>query len=118
MAYKEIQIGEQKVPMQCKASVNLYYKQIFGEDPIIKQSDGDMTSGEGIIFAQQLAFVMAKAAEANGDRSKMLNLGMDEYIEWLDQFDFMDLQDALKDVMTLYAGGRKSTSQEKTGSAR
>lgn len=118
MAYKVIEIGDIKVPFQCKASVNLYYKQIFGEDPIIKQSDGNMTSGEGIIFAQQLAFVMAKAAEANGDRSKMLNLGMDEYIDWLDQFDFMDLQDALKDVMALYARGRKTTSQENTGSAR
>lgn len=118
MAYKVIEIGDIKVPLQCKASVNLYYKQIFGEDPIIKQSDGNMTSGEGIIFAQQLAFVMAKAAEANGDRSKMLNLGMDEYIDWLDQFDFMDLQDALKDVMALYGRSRKTTSQEETGSAR
>ena len=118
MAYKVIKIGEAEVPMMCKASTNLYYKQIFGEDPILKQSDTQMTTGESINFTQQLAFVMAKAAEANGDRAKMLDVSQDDYLDWLDQFEFLDLQNALGDVMALYTQSKTSTSREKRSSAR
>ena len=116
--FKEIKIGERIVPMLCKASTNVYYKQIFGKDPILLQADGNMTAGEQVIFAQQLAFVMAKAAECNGDRSKMTCLSEDDYLEWLDDLEFMDLQAALQDVMSLYAASGKSTTSGKSSSAR
>ena len=111
--YGVVKIGDRDVPMLSMASTNIYYKRVFGEDPIILQADRDMTAGEGVNFAQQLAFIMAKQAEANGERKRMLALNEESYLEWLDQFDGVDLQEALEDVMRVYRKDMQSTSTEK-----
>ena len=46
--YREVTIGDKNVPMLSMASVDLYYKNVFGEDPIKLQTQemdpGDMVS--------------------------------------------------------------------------
>lgn len=111
--FDKVRIGDRDIPMLSMASTNIYYKRVFGEDPIILQADRDMTPGEGVNFAQQLAFIMAKQAQANGDRKQMLALNEESYLEWLDQFDGVDLQNALEDVMRVYRKDLAVSSTEK-----
>lgn len=108
--YAEVKIGDKTVPMLCKASTNVYFEQVFSKDPILLQADKDMTPGEQISFTQKLAFIMAKQAEYKGDRAKLAALSAAEYVDWLDEFDFIDLQHSLNEVMTLYVSSSKGKS--------
>lgn len=111
--YGVVKIGDRDVPMLSMASTNVYYKRVFGEDPILLQADKDMTAGEGVNFAQQMAFIMAKQAEAGSDRKKMLQLNEESYLEWLDQFDGVDLENALEESMGVYRKDMRASSAEK-----
>lgn len=113
--FAKVKIGEKEVPMLAMASSNIYYKRIFGEDPIRLQADKDLTSGEQIEFAMQMGFVLAKAAEAQGDRKKMLSLNEETYLEWLDQFgndDYLD-PDVLANVVAVYNGKGPDSVEKK-----
>ena len=114
--FKEIKIGDKAVPMLAKASCNIYYKSVFGEDPIriTAQAAKDGLEDEaGVHFAWRMAYIFAMAAEAQGHREKMLNLNEDTYAEWLDQFDTGDLFAVMGDVMTLYNGERPDSKEKK-----
>ena len=111
--FATIKIGDKSVPMLSKASCNLYYKAIFSSDPIRLQTDLDATAGDSIEFAMQMGYVFAKAAEAQGDRSKMLNLNMDTYTDWLDQFETKDLLAALEPILRLYNGEAPDSKEKK-----
>lgn len=114
--YREIKIGDKVVPMLAKASCNIYFKSIFGEDPIriTAQAAKDGLEDEaGVHFAWRMAYVFAMAAEAQGHREKMLNLNEETYAEWLDQFETSDLFAVMGEVMTLYNGERPDSKEKK-----
>lgn len=113
--FAKVKIGEKEVPMLAMASSNIYYKRIFGEDPIRLQADKDLTSGEQIEFAMQMGFVLAKAAEAQGDRKKMLSLNEESYIEWLDQLESGDYVDphVLASILAVYNGNSPDSIEKK-----
>lgn len=120
--YKNITIGEANIPMLSTAATNIYYKQIFREDPLAIQT-ADATEAEGIVLAQRLAFVMAKQAEGQkavneGKAAKIRDYMQtinpdDDYIDWMDTLDFGELNDALPDVMSLYMAQQKTGSKSK-----
>lgn len=110
--YKSVKIGEKDVPMLAMASVNVYYKRVFGVDPIVEQGNG-MGRGEAVNFALQMGFIMAMMAEKNCKRADMLKLNEDAYLDWLDGFDNGDLIDAIQDIITVYNGQNKTKSREK-----
>ncbi len=111
--FKEIQIGENRVPMLCLASTNIYYNKVFGVDPIALQANNKLTPADGIDFATKLAFIMAKQAEFQSDRAAMLRLNEGDFIDWLDGFEMDELQTALEAAMELYRGDGKVTSKAK-----
>lgn len=120
--YKIIDIGDEQVALLAKASTNVFYKQVFHEDPIAMQTRDNITNADQIDFSQRLTFVMSKQAEAQaavtaGDvpsvRDFMQTVTEDDYIDWLDQFDFMALQEALGDAMSVYTANSNSTSKAK-----
>lgn len=111
--FDTIKIGEKAVPMLCLASTNIYYKKVFGVDPIELQTRDDLPTADGINFAQGLAFIMAKQAETNSNRAEMLKLNEDSFIDWLDGFDGVDLQMALENVMMIYRKDLRTTAKEK-----
>ena len=106
--FKTVRIGEKDVPMLSMASVDLYYKTVFGEDPFVIQSN--MGPGDAISFYQRMAFIMAKFAEVK-ERKEMLKLSIDSFYEWMDQFSRDDLILALEPIMLVY-NGQMSTSTE------
>lgn len=123
--YKVLKIGDTDVPMLAKASTNVYYKEIFGDDPIEAQNAEAL--GTRIEFAQQLAFVMAKMAAAqesvnNGSAKSMRDVmqlvSRDNYLDWLDEFEFMDLQNVLGEVMDIYVAQHSGTSKSKKSQDR
>lgn len=105
-----VKIGEKEVPMLAMASVDLYYKSVFHEDPVIVQTK--MGEGEAIGFFQRMGFIMAKFAELK-ERKEMLKLTEDAFFEWMDGFDRGELLGALEDIMKTYEGQQVSTSDAK-----
>ena len=100
--YAVIKIGEKDVPMLSMASVDIYYRNIFHEDPIKVQAN-DADEGALINLFLKMGFVMAKFAELK-DRKEMSKLNEDSFLDWLDQFDRGDYYNALPDVRRVYEG--------------
>ena len=112
--YRTVHIGETEVPMLSMASVDVYYRNIFREDPIAMQARG-MDDGETIIFIMRMGYVMAAFAELK-DHKEMRSLNEDTYLEWLDGMERADYLAALPEVRAVYEGQNLSTAEiKKTG---
>lgn len=109
--YNKIVIGEKEVPMLSMASVDLYYRNIFHEDPIKLQTQG-MEDADAINFIIRMGFVMAKFAELK-DRKEMAKLNEDTFLDWLDQFERNEILAALPDVQKAYEGQMVTGAQAK-----
>lgn len=109
--YNVIKIGEKDVPMQCMASVDNYYRNIFHEDAI-KLQTRELDEGDLINFVLRMGFVMAKFAELK-DHKEMNKLNEDAFIEWLDGFERTDMFNALVDVRKTYEGQSVTQSDAK-----
>jgi hypothetical protein len=110
--YNEVKIGNINVPMLCMASADVYYRNVFHEDPIKIQAESSDNAGAMVTFYTKMGFILAKFAELK-DRKEMLKLNEDSFIEWLDQFDHSDLMGALEGVMLTYNGQLITTSEAK-----
>lgn len=109
--FNNVKIGDKTVPMLSMASVDVFYRNIFHEDPMKLQMETE-DAGALINFHTRMAFIMAKYAECH-DRREMAKLNEDSFLDWLDQFDRMDLMAALEDVMKTYNGQALTASEAK-----
>ena len=109
--FNTVRIGEKDVPMMAMASVDVYYRNIFHEDPIKLQTK-DPDEGDLINFVMKMGFVMAKFAEVK-DRKEMNKLTEDNFLDWLDQFDRADYLQALGDIRMTYEGQTVTASDAK-----
>ena len=110
--YRVIKIGEKEVPMLGVASVDIYYKRIFREDPLSIMTSTDAGNGKKTAIAFGMGFVMAKLAETK-DRKQMLQLTENDYLEWLEQFDYGDYVTAAADIIGVYYGQKANAAIEK-----
>lgn len=110
--YNVVKIGGKDVPMLAMASADVYYRQIFHEDPIKLQANKDMDEGDLINFVMKMGFVMAKFAELR-NRKEMAKLNEDAFLDWLDQFERLDYLSALADVRMTYEGQAVTTADAK-----
>lgn len=113
--YNVVKIGTVEVPMLSMASVDLYYRQIFHEDPVKLQTAENPDGGDFINFVVKMGFVMAKFAETKS-RKEMMKLNEDAFIDWLDQFDRADYLDALADIRMTYDGQQLTDADAKKNS--
>ena len=102
MAYKLVKIGGKEVPMMAMASINIYYKRIFGRDPIKVQATKDYDLGDQINLYLEMGFAMAKFYELKADRKEMAKLNEDAYMDWLEQFEMMDMMTSFTDILDLW----------------
>ncbi len=111
--YREITIGDKTVPMLSMASVDLYYKNVFGEDPIKLQTK-EMDAGDMINFTIRMGFIMAEFAKRK-ERKEMMKLNEEAFYDWMDQFSREDLCDIdkLTEIHDVYEGNTASTSESK-----
>jgi len=110
--YKAIKIGDKEVPMLSVASVDIYYKRIFREDPLSIMTSKTADDGEKTRVAFGMGFIMAKVAELK-DRKEIMALTFDDYIEWLDQFSYGDYVGAAAEIIAVYYGQKVPTAKEK-----
>lgn len=104
---KDIKIGTKAIPMKATASTALRYRQVF-QGNLFKELT-ENTNEEQVDTIQRLAYIMAQA----GADADMSALSKDGYMEWLDQFEAIDLVEALPQVVALYSGNKVSTSKAK-----
>lgn len=114
MAYKVITIGDKEVPMMALASVDYYFKKVFHEDPLALLGAVENNDAGKAAITFPMGFIMAKFAELH-DRKKMLQLTEDNYVEWLEQFEYGDYVAAAGDMLELYYTQKKITATEKNG---
>lgn len=111
--YRVIKIGDKDVPMLAMSSVNIYYRRVFGVDPLVLLGkDEGMETGVAINLYMGMGFIMAKMAERNREQMKKLNEDM--YLDWLDNFDNADMMNAMPEISALYNGQNTSQSEKKT----
>ena len=113
--YQEVKIGSKSVPMMAMASVDDMYEKIFHEDPIALQSSDDFDTGKLLKLVQRMGFVMAKFAELK-DRRKMRELNIDDYEDWLDQFERNEYIEALPNIRAVYEGQMITYTEAKKNS--
>lgn len=109
--YNVVKIGDKDVPMLSMASVDVYYRNIFHDDPLKAQVNA-VDAADSVGFIIRMAFVMAKFAELK-DRKEMLKLNEDSFMEWLDQFERNDLINALPDAQKTYDGQMLASADSK-----
>lgn len=100
--YNIVKIGDKDVPMLSMASVDSYYFHVFHEDALKAQLKAQ-DEADSLNFVMRMAFIMAKFAEMKS-RKGMLELNEDAFYEWLDQFERVDLLNALPDAQKTYEG--------------
>ena len=99
--YGVVKIGNVDVPMLAMGSIDIYYRNIFHEDPAKIQSRNDLDPVDWIRFYQRMGFVMAKFAECKS-RKEMAKLNEDSFIDWAETFERGDLFDAVTEIQAVY----------------
>lgn len=102
--YREIKIGDITIPMLANGATALRYKHVFGRDLISEFQQAEKDSVMAINCIPELAFIMAKAAEAKEGKADMNLLNDEMYMSWLEQFGPMDLPLAADAIVNLYTG--------------
>lgn len=113
--YNEVKIGQRTVPMLAMASIDVYYRNIFHEDPVKLQTSKNLDEGDLVNFVMRMGFVMAKFAELK-NRKEMMKLNEDAFLDWLDEFERTEYLEALGDIRLTYEGQTISTSDAKKNS--
>lgn len=108
--YREITIGKESIPMKATAATALRYRHVFGQDLLTEMQKVGEDGGLGMSALQQLAFIMASAADPNAD---MCKLNDEKYIDWLDNFEPLDFAEAAEDIIDLYTANTKGLSEVK-----
>lgn len=109
------------VPMRADAAVPILYRQKFGRDIFSdlgkmasgfegkKKGDAALLEGIDLELISNLAYIFAKRAD------KTIS---DDQVEWLSQFDMMELIYAAADIIGLWQGNASTQSQSKKNSVR
>lgn len=114
---RTIKLGDKDVEMKATASTDIYYRNIFGIDPIREQSAQGFGPADLICMMERMAFVMSM--QATRDRAAMGDLSPDSYLDWMDDFDRTDIMNAVPALRALYEGQKAPESvQKKTGGKR
>ena len=103
-----VKIGDKEIIMAANAASPYVYRAIFKED-FLQKAQGDTPDPD--IF-QKMGFVMAKQAEVS-KMSELMNISIDEYYDWLMEFEPLDILTASGDISSLYMGQTVSKSTPK-----
>ena len=109
MLYKNINIGDREYKLCSAASVNICYQNIFHED-FLRQLDMDHPETAITPFTQ-MAFVMAKVGELG--RKQANTLTKEDFEDWLDEFSFADLMQAMEEIQVFYLEASASAVDSK-----
>lgn len=103
-----VEIGGVGIEMVANAASVYVYRQIFKEDFLLKAQE---KHPDADIFTK-MGFVMAKQAQTD-KMSELMQITIDEYYEWLVQFEPLDVLNAAGDISNLYMGQEVGLSTPK-----
>lgn len=106
--YKEIEVGDKIVPMECNAATNVRFKHVFGKDLYDLLND-EKTAGENIDTISRIGYIASIHASKDGFHDK----NEDTYVEWLEGFEPFDLINASEQIINLYYSQQGATSVSK-----
>ena len=113
--YQEIKVGSTTVPMLANGATPIRFRMVFKKDLIATFHNSEDNTASASECIPELAFIMAKAAEAQQkkDGKLMSLLNQETFIEWLEQFEPLDLLEASDQIIELYAGNQVTTAKAK-----
>lgn len=111
--YREISIGGIKVPMLANAATPLRYKQHFHKDFLKEMQGAQIDSIKVTDSLPELAFIMSCQAKAKEGKVDINMLKETDYLDWLEQFDPMDIPMAADDIVSLYFGNAITEAEAK-----
>lgn len=115
---RNITIGSKELPMTANGATPLRYKQLFREDlmrVLSGSNSGKYDEADVLDALSKLSFVMAMQADPE---IKVGLLTPDDYIEWVEQFDPLDLLHSAPEVVQLYTGSAGSSVALKNAAVR
>ncbi len=109
--YREIEIGDHTIPMSANGATPIRYRRVFGKDIIgeFQKVDENNNYSIAIDSISELAFIMAKS----GEKADMDKLNEEAYIDWLEQFEPFDITNSADEIVDLYMGNTKTSSEVK-----
>jgi len=110
--YKEIEVGNITVPMLANGATPIRYKLVFHKD-ILKELKGIEGDESNIATVGELAFIMAMQAKANNGEYDLTKLNDNDYLEWLEQFNPLDIEMASEKIIDVYVGNTVTSSEPK-----
>lgn len=111
--YGEIKVGGINVPMIANAATPLRYKQLFEKDLLTEFRGVEKNEAKAVESIPELAFIMAMTAKSKDGKQDLSKLNLNLYMEWLEQFDPMDLPMASEQIVNLYLGNTVTSSEPK-----
>lgn len=109
--YKEIQVGENAIPMLSNAATPVYFRQVFNRDLLVflQKMNKDGISEGFSETVSELAYIMAKQA----DGAKLVHLSFDDYLKWLENFGSLDFETASAEILGLYTSSGRTLAKTK-----
>lgn len=111
--FQIIKIGDQSVPMKATAATQFRFKTVFGTDMmsvLSKAYRNEDDRGEAAEVIPKLGYIMARQADGEKDWT---SLNMQTFLEWADQFDATEMNDALFEILHLYNANTATTAKPK-----
>lgn len=108
--YDTIRIGDRDVGMLANAASSYIYKQVFHEDLLKKFQNMETDPDEQI--GEKMGFIFAKQAEVKNP-SELMKLTMTDFLEWLSEFDPLDIFFESDKIAELYQRQKKESSAPK-----
>lgn len=103
-----VKIGKQDVEMVANAFTPVLFQKLFHKDFLMESQKKDIN----LTLFQELGFVMAQQA-TDKTTKELVELSLDDYYAWLEEFEAMDIMNAVQDIFALYSGQTAITSKPK-----
>ena len=102
------------VPFLANAATAFRYKSVFGKDLLVLIQTSTKKDGVyDVDFVSELAYIMAMQAKAKDGEIDLNKINKDNMFEWLEQFGGFELFNHANEIMNIFLGNTKVTSQEK-----
>lgn len=111
---KTIHIGEKVVPLRANAATPIYYRNMFRDD-LLTHLGGEEDGSVRTEVLMRLAFL--EHMQATKDSRELRKIGEDQFLDWLEGFEWADVVDAGSEAVDLWSGQSESTSEPKNAPA-
>lgn len=96
--------------MLANAASPVIYKQVFHEDFLRKCQQMESEEDQDPELFQKMGYIMVRQAEGLTVKELMTGITIDDYYEWLTNFNPLDIMMASADIANLYYDQQGGTS--------